>query len=334
MNMRNSRACRALRLGTVSIASALALACASPADRETDASEQALPLRGGSVVTGATGVVDLNITDSSGGVWGCTGSLIAPNVVLTAAHCFKAFGSKTGVHEGNVPVVINYYDPQSGRRQIYNGNANWACIPSFDGGSGAAEANDDMAVIYVSQPFGNTGYHDYVRIYSDNASYLDDQWLTEYGAGIYNYSGDEDDHLRVASFEIVDFDYNHLTADTRDLVGTCHGDSGGPIVHFVSQGGVSIPTVAGVLSNSDKDKGSEGPHCANNDWPNDNAYYCRTNGDHVGWIMNKTGLSCDSQPGGSRSYRRCFDLPYIEDVPGEGTIERSRATAIVSTILM
>lgn len=86
----------------------------------------------------------------------------------------------------------------------------------------------------------------------------------------------------------------------------------------MSSAGQTLPTIAGVLSGSDKDPEDEGEWCANNDPPHDNAYYCRTVWSKLSWVEDATGLSCVLQPGGSRGYRRCFDLPLVEDVAGEG----------------
>ena len=41
--------------------------------------------------------------------------MIAPNVVLTAAHCFDHLGAKTQ-QSGSMNVDIYYYDPNAGPR--------------------------------------------------------------------------------------------------------------------------------------------------------------------------------------------------------------------------
>jgi hypothetical protein len=245
--------------------------------------------------------------------------MIAPNVILTAAHCFDALGAKTQ-RRGSTNVIINYYDPNSGRRPVFSGTATWARYPTYDGSdqpSGAGGANDDIAIIEIPAQFTDTSYRDYLRIYSDFGSYLDTN-LTAYGAGLFSYSGNSDNSLRTTWFEVENVAEDHITVDTRDLVSVCQGDSGGPLTYFVSAAGQTFPTIAGVLSKGDTDSEDEGELCANNDPPHDNAYYCRTIGSKLSWIESETGVACRLESGGSRGYRRCFDLPMIEDVAAEG----------------
>jgi hypothetical protein len=323
----------------LAVASALAacgiVACGGSVPDEGAGSDGALgqgdqPLRGGDVITGATGVVDFSSSAGS-----CTGSMIAPNVVLSAAHCFDNAGAKT-VHDGNLKVTINYYDPALGRRQVYSGLADWHVYPTYDGAetpSGAGGANDDMSVIVIPGTFEGTNYHDYLRIYDDIDGPLDAN-LTAYGAGVFTYSGKSDDNLRTSWFEVESVDINHLVVDTRDLVSHCVGDSGGPLVKFAKHAGVSFPLVAGVLSKGNTDPGTEGDLCTNNDPPNDNSYYCRANATRINWIETKIGHSCvrPNPRSADLVYRRCFDPPFIEDVPGEG-LEPPMETAIVMSIL-
>lgn len=270
-------------------------------------------IRGGTVITGAVGVVEY-VTPGGG----CTGSMIAPNVILTAAHCFKDIGAKTQL-SGSTTFDIHYHDPSSGRQPVFSGTATWVRYPTYqwNNPSGASRASSDMAVIKIPVSFKGTNYHDYLRIYSDFGSYLNTN-LTAYGAGIFTYSGNSDDKLRTAWFEVENVAEGNIAVDNRNAVNICKGDSGGPLEYFVSSAGQALPTIAGVLANGDVDLEDEGGNCMNDDPPHDNSYYCRTVGSKMSWVENATGVSCKLESGGSRDYRRCFDLPLIEDVAGEG----------------
>lgn len=324
------------------------------------------------VVTGEPGVVDFTygIVPVS-----CTGSMIAPHVVLTAARCFLPY-IVSGDHSGTVDVTINYYDPKYGRRPVHAGEAHWVAHPDFPGFSldpgilrearrakrprrfprpapfaldEADTAKNDIAVIVVPEVLGSlnsgtTDYHDYLRIYSDNVEPLEDNdtRLYAYGAGYYGNSL-FDDKLRYGSFQ-ADVEQNNspgppfLRLEGRQVnsepgnppqLNMCRGDYGGPVEYRVTVEGQSVPTIAGVWSNFNIDLHHLDYDCANNDPGHDDSYACLLNDAHVSWIENVTGLSCVEQSGGSRGYRRCFNLPFIEDAPGEGLYKPNVATAIV-----
>jgi hypothetical protein len=306
------------------LASFVLSACGSPGDENSvalvgtdsvDVSSVQASLRGGQV-TLATGVVAFQISNASGF---CTGTMVAPSVLLTAAHCFESVGS---LNSSSGPVTfdyIHYYDPVGGIRPVFSGVAQWSVPSSYDGAgpTGPDGSNDDIAIVVIPGTFDATTYHDYVRIYADNID-IDGYWLTAYGAGYHTFSGDDDDSmLRTSAFLVDHATTYHVIIDTTLGKGVCHGDSGGPLIKFANRMGVQTPTITGVLSKMQTENDND--YCGDNTEGHDSAYYCRTAFSRVTWLQDVAGLSCDYFSGSSDiAYRRCFSLPFIEDVAGEG----------------
>lgn len=165
-----------------------------------------------------------------------------------------------------------------------------------------------------------------------------DTWLSAYGAGYYDNTH-SDDQFRLGSFD-GDVENNGSGNDFLRLEGRqdddglrmCRGDHGGPVEYNVTVEGQSVPTIAGVWSGFNVGV-TDPANCANDNFTHDDSYACLLNNSHVQWVESVSGISCVPQSGGNQGYRRCFDLPYIEDAPGEGSLAPNVATAIVTSVM-
>lgn len=313
-----------------SLSAAVISGCSGDGYDDIDlAGDVAEPLKGAGTVVGAVGVIDF-VYYASTKKYRCTGSMIARDVVLTAAHCFGPLGAGSTMQSGVVTIDIHYFDPIGGKRPVYSGRATWTAYPTYDADDdGAGSANSDAALIVIPGMFSATDYHDYLRIYSDVDGPLEST-LRAYGAGVHNEEFDYDGALRKSDYDVENVDENHIKVDNGPSVGVCHGDSGGPLIKFASRRGVSVPTLVGDLAMMEMD--FDGEACVGALPYNDDAFYSRINSAKVSWIQNVTGASCTVASAASNlSYKRCFQLPFIEDVNGEG-LDRGVATAIYTTI--
>ena len=287
-------------------------------------------IRGGAVVEGFAGVVVF--VSPIGQI--CTGSIIAPDVILTAAHCLRQL-FPLPVNSGQARFIIGHSidaDNNAVIEPLYDGQATWIAHPDFDfsaPAAGASTANADIGVIKTPLPLPSVGHEDYLRLYADVDSRLVS--LDAYGGGLFTYSGKFDGQIRTARFDVESVKKNHIVIDNRKWVTVCQGDSGGPLIYFLQRQTRIGGLVTGVLSASEKDA-DEGLACANNDPPNDDSFYSRTNWAKLATVMNAAGVDCPLDSAAGVSYRRCFDTPFINNVPFEG-LERGVATAIVAAAI-
>jgi V8-like Glu-specific endopeptidase len=232
----------------------------------------------------------------------CTGTLVAPNVAVTAAHCLALAG---GVRSVEFYLGQDYYAPVA----IF-GASEWHYHPSY---SGRPPDYDVGVVILRGDPmaYGATP----IPINCSSTS-LVGRTIQAVGYGL-TWPVTGENSQRWWTTLPVTRERSGYYQTTSSSTGTCEGDSGGPMLYTMSDG---VVRVMGVVSSGDD------PNCLGSTyWPRTDAYCGFLSGyipvdpcageTYQGRCGGSTAIWCES---GSIRSQDCAATGYICDLDGSG----------------
>ncbi len=174
------------------------------------------------------------------GKFNCTGVLINPSALITAAHCVAPFAP-----DGQRNFWETNYHIKNFGGGVFDGTVRINIHPDY---SGPQDTGDDIAVIKVTTGdfgFDPAGLH---RIFK---GYLSDMgWIKLYGRGVTSNEGGGSGNLRWMHYLPDWSNSQYFLMDADSSRRTCSGDSGGPIMDNLP--GTSTRVVAGLHVNSEK----------------------------------------------------------------------------------
>ncbi|PVU85718.1 hypothetical protein BB561_006910 [Smittium simulii] len=218
----------------------------------------------------------------------CAGALIAPNVVVTAAHCFfdnknTIFStSKYLISVGSIQNIQNNSNRYSPSKIIVN--------PNYEASTG----KNDVGLIILSKDVSSS-IATPVKIYNKNVQ--DGMSATAAGWGVTSNSAsasvsstlnyvDINISSEKACSELNENwksnDQYSICATVKDEKDTCYGDSGGPLITNIS----GSPLIIGVTSNGNAPGNSPRPLCAQEGGV---AYYTNLNF-YIDWISKESNI--------------------------------------------
>lgn len=183
-------------------------------------------------------VVLLWMTDSRQTQAGsCTGSLIAPNWVLTASHCIT---DSADFEIAYVYVAFLNNSNEYSRSNTFEATA-WYANPKYSSRSGL----NDIALIELDERDAQEG--PFMPLVAEGPKLRDKGELMR----IVGFGATDDDdnsaiqRKRFADVPLEDYDDDLLfTLDTETDKNACHGDSGGPVLHLYEDGTYAV---AGIV---------------------------------------------------------------------------------------
>jgi secreted trypsin-like serine protease len=208
-------------VGFAALASLSLSACSSEAPSEARRTTHSNIIGGDNDADRAhVAVVEIKYDDDNDFIGSCTGTIIAPTVVVTAAHCTLP----------EAPATRNFnYRVFVGTDSTTSDSSNWIPAlkavpnPAYDPNGVGTGAGQDVGVVLLSRPIGI----DPIEL---NRAPLDDSLTEVVAVGWGNDDGNKGTGLdvkRVATLPVVSISDQEVEAGEPGR-STCQGDSGGP----------------------------------------------------------------------------------------------------------
>lgn len=171
------------------------------------------------------------IVDRGTSSYFCTGTLIAPRVVLSAAHCFEETSAE------NVSVGVGTLDGASIPASKQVAVERIVMHEEYLKGATSADStgigqDHDIALVLLSQPVSGMVPTPILPLGDLDAAVRPGTQLVVSGFGIYDLASGRDGELRLG---VVPFerrtDHEFIAGDRGGRTDTCNGDSGGPVYY-------------------------------------------------------------------------------------------------------